>query len=82
MDFPSKIHFLGKAAGLQPIDYPADLFRSVGPDMSHIGLDDLETEMVNHGIQFPIAFLVRGDLGADITQVLRWISSWKSPASK
>src|SRR5271165_3132098 len=43
--------------------------------MSHISLNDFQTELLDHSSQFPHSFFVRGYLRMDISYVLRNISS-------
>jgi hypothetical protein len=50
-------------------DDPADGLGGVLLDVAHVGLDDVQAEVVDHGAQLADAALVGGDLGAQVGQV-------------
>ena len=63
------IHAVAVFAVVEPVDDAADRFLGVVLDVAHVGLHDIEAEVVDHLADLVDALLVGGDLRAQIGEV-------------
>jgi hypothetical protein len=69
VDAGAVVELVGEVAVLEDGDYPAYRLGGVVLDVTHVGVHRREPEMLDHAAEFLDAFLVRGDLRAEVRDV-------------
>ena len=64
------VHRIGERAVAQHVQYAAHRLLGVVLHVAHVGVHHVQAEVIDHGVQFAHAGRVRGDLGAQVGQVL------------